>query len=278
MKRCCIVALFFFCLACAACSSFVNGMVSVVEKAGMALDGSLFAEKTTAQYEGIGNLTVRETRAKDGTTYLLVSLAAYPFVTLRTTTPDERGEVKPLAFQFLAGSYDGWNEFTLELTGRGVFEPSVLSIKELEPVAISAGKLLHSGRRLSGEDALVSLRNREARIEAIVQWMRGITAPKRFASLEAFEAYWQPLLVPEVADAKERPVIWEPTAETKRGEGVAWNSKYTASIFPQDLWELRGSGALLRDWEEASAWIYFVYDKVYIIEQFSKSYILRKVK
>jgi hypothetical protein len=108
--------------------------------------------------------------------------------------------------------------------------------------------------------------------------MRGITAQKRFASLEVFEAYWQPLLVPEIAGAKERPVIWEQGAETKRGEGVAWNSKYTASMFPQDLWELRDSGALLRDWEEASAWIYLVYDQGYIIEHFSKRYILRKVK
>jgi hypothetical protein len=255
-------------------------MVSVVEKAGMALDGSLFTEKTIAQYEGLINrsVTVRETRAKDGATYFLISLDVYPFVTLRTTTPDERGAVKPVAFQFLAGSYDGWNEFTLDLTGHGAYEQSVLSIRELMPVAISAGKLLHNGRRLSGEDALSSLRNREARIEAIVEWMRGITAPKRFASLEAFEAYWKPLLVPEVVGAKERPVIWERGAETKRGEGVEWNSKYTASMFPQDLWELRDSGALLRDWEEASAWIYFVYDQEYIIEQFSKSYILRKVK
>jgi hypothetical protein len=274
-RRCVAPLLALFCLTSAACTSFVG---KLVEKTGMALDGSLFAEKTVAQYEGVTTrITVRETRAKDGTTYLLAHLDAFPFVTLRTTTPDERGQVKPVAFQFLASTYSGWNEFTLDLTGRGTFEHDTLRVEALTPIAISAGKLLHRDRRLSGEQALASLRNREARIEAIAEWMWGMTAPV-FPNLDAFEAYWRPLLLPELVSANERPVVWEHGADTTRGETVAWNSAYTTLMFPQNMWELRDSGALLRDWEEASAWIYFTYAKVYIIEQFSKSFMVHKVK
>jgi len=274
-RRCVAPLLALFCLTSAACTSFVG---KLVEKTGMALDGSLFAEKTVAQYEGVTTrITVRETRAKDGATYLLAHLDAFPFVTLRTTTPDERGQVKLVAFQFLASTYSGWNEFTLDLTGRGTFEHDTLRVEALTPIAISAGKLLHRDRRLSGEQALASLRNREARIEAIAEWMWGMTAPV-FPNLDAFEAYWRPLLLPELVSANERPVVWERGADTARGETVAWNSAYTTLMFPQNMWELRDSGALLRDWEEASAWIYFTYAKVYIIEQFSKSFMVHKVK
>ena len=231
-------------------------------------------------YRGAG-VELWQTRARDGTEYLLMNLEAFPFITLRAV-PDESGRFELVAFQFLSSNLNGWNEFTLDLAGSGVLTmietEARLRIDRLIPVDISAGEILHNGARLSGETALSNLRNRAERIRALVAWMRGITAPA-FRTQPAFEAYWKPLLLPELTPAAERPVIWtQQNAVWKRAEDVAWNATYTATMFPEALWTLRDSGALLRDWEEAVTWIYFVYQEAYIIEAFSKGYLLSKTK
>ncbi|MDR0636889.1 MAG: hypothetical protein LBF87_07405 [Treponema sp.] len=264
------LALALLCMAC----------VSVVEYGARVVDGSLFAEKTLAAYRSAG-VELRQTRARDGTEYLLMNLDAFPFITLRAI-PDESGRFELVAFQFLSSNLNGWNEFTLELAGSGVLTmleaEARLRIDTLIPVEISAGEILHNGARLSGETALSNLRNRAERIRALAAWMRGITAPA-FRTQSAFEAYWKPLVLPELTPVAERPVIWtRQGAVWKHAEDVAWNSTYTATMFPEALWTLRDSGALLRDWEEAVTWIYFVYQETYIIEQFSKDYLLSRIK
>jgi hypothetical protein len=264
------LALALFCTAC----------VSLVEKGARVVDGSLFAEKTLAVYQGAG-VEARLTRARDGSEYLLMSLDAFPFVTLRAA-PDESGRFRLVAFQFLSSNLNGWNEFTLDLVGSGVLAiteaETRLRIDTLLPVEISAGEILHNGARLGGVNALNSLRNRAERIAALVAWMRDITAPV-FRTQPAFEAYWKPLLLPELTPAEDRPVIWtRQNAVWKHAEDIAWNATYTETMFPEAMWTLRDSGALLRDWEEAVTWIYFAYQETYIIEQFSKTYLLSRTK
>jgi hypothetical protein len=259
-----------FCMAC----------VSLVEQGARVVDGSLFAEKTLAVYQGAG-VEMRLTRARDGTEFLLMDIDAFPFITLRAI-PDEGGRLQLAAFQFLSSNLNGWNEFTLDLVGSGVLTieeaEAQVRIDTLIPVEISAGEILHNGVRLSGETALSNLRNRAERITALVAWMRGITAPA-FRTQAAFEAYWKPLLLPELIPAAERPVIWtRQNAVWKHAEDVAWNATYTATMFPESLWTLRDSGALLRDWEEAVTWIYFVYQETYVVEAFSKDYLLSRTR
>lgn len=260
-------------LLCMAC-------VSLVEQGARVVDGSLFAEKTLALYQGAG-VELRLTRARDNTEYLLMNLAAFPFITLRAV-PDESGRFQLVAFQFLSSNFNGWNEFTLDLAGSGVLSimeaEARLRIDTLISGDISAGEILHNGARLSGEAALSNLRNRAERIRALVAWMRDITAPA-FRTQSAFEAYWKPLLLPELTPVAERPVIWtRQNAVWKHAEDVAWNATYTATMFPEALWTLRDSGALLRDWEEAVTWIYFVYQETYIAAEFSKDYLLNRTK
>ncbi|MDR1399240.1 MAG: hypothetical protein LBJ41_04895 [Treponema sp.] len=264
------LALALLCIAC----------VSLVEQGARVVDGSLFAEKTLAVYQGEG-VEMRLTRARDGTEYLLMNLDAFPFITLRAI-PSESGRFQLVAFQFLSSNLDGWNEFTLDLAGSGVLTieeaAARLRIDTLIPVDISAGEILHNGARLSGEVALSNLRNRAERIRVLVAWMRDITAPA-FRTQPVFEAYWKPLLLPELTPAAERPVIWtREDAVWKHAEDIAWNATYTATMFPEALCTLRDSGALLRDWEEAVTWIYFVYQETYIRERFSKDYLLSRTK
>jgi hypothetical protein len=55
-----------------------------------------------------------------------------------------------------------------------------------------------------------------------------------------------------------------------RADSINWNRSYTERAFPEELWEYRNSGALLRDWEEAAAWIYVEYAWDSIIASFNE--------
>ncbi len=55
------------------------------------------------------------------------------------------------------------------------------------------------------------------------------------------------------------------TAETVRGDGLLWRKDYTAAVLPENLRELRDSGTLHRDFEEAPGlWMSF-YNLSYLV-------------
>jgi hypothetical protein len=81
-----------------------------------------------------------------------------------------------------------------------------------------------------------------------------------FKDWKEFENYWKPRLFPELVSKKKRPPEWTGGAVRQvRADSVKWNQEYTEILFPEELWELRNSGAMLRDWEETLAWIYLEY-------------------
>ncbi|MDR1317215.1 MAG: hypothetical protein LBK13_10115, partial [Spirochaetales bacterium] len=131
----------------------------------------------------------------------------------------------------------------------------------VEEAGIVRGKIRREDTRLTGDDALGALRNRQERIAALCQWMRGRQNTPRFRNPAEFGIYWQPVLFPEMLSASKRPPAWtEQGAKWTRGEDIFWNESYTRAVFPEDLWKIRDSGTLLRDWEEAAGWIYFMYE------------------
>ena len=249
--------------------------MTLVEKGGQALDGSAFAEKKFASYRRQG-IEVRQVRAKAGKDIFLIKLDDFPSMQLRTALPEKNGAFFFSSLYFLGGSLSGWNEFTQELSGSGslcvVENTAYLNISGgLETGSITGGKISHNGSKLSGKEALASLRGRSERIAALAAWMKaadmrtaGSTPPAHFADQKAFEDYWEPILLPEMARAKKRPAAYTDTGEWVTAEDVKWNTAYTRAVFPEDLRSLRDSGALLRDWEEAAGWIYFMYEWEYI--------------
>jgi hypothetical protein len=277
-------------LLCSAC-------VSLVEHSGRILDGSAFAEKDLTVYRrnqaeksgkpGGGDekkdIELRQVRSKDGAESIVISGEDFPALRLRGSVPGSDGSFYLKALYFLGGNITGWNEFTLDLSGTGTFIPqgerAILKLREpIEFVQISAGKILHNGKRLIGDEALTSLRNRHERILALAEWMHSRDETPLFKSQDDFENYWKPVLLPELASAKERPPGWVPEeAVWVRGEDINWNKTYTEILFSEDLWVLRNSGALLRDWEEALAWIYFVYQWDYFTGLFKDGLVLAKV-
>jgi hypothetical protein len=189
--------------------------------------------------------------------------------------PDYRGNFYLSTLEYLGGTLSGWNEFTMELSAECSFSARLtdlgfLSLKSsLDPIGISAGKIRRSDSRLSGEDALASLRNRYDRIKALAEWMKrqeGFPVAA-MGDQKSFEAYWKPILFPELVPRGKRPAainspraVWqEEGARWALAEDIRWNVTYTEKLLDEELQPLRNSGALLRDWEEAPAWIYLEY-------------------
>jgi hypothetical protein len=258
------------------------GCASLVEKAGRALDGSAFAEEELALYrlawaEGYtdaegeapdgetGSVEVRRLlRKEDGQEILAISPGTLPGLRINAAAPNENGEFYLSSLDFFCSNISGWNSFTLELSGTGIFlakgKDALLKLTApAEAVNITRGKIRRDETRLAGGDALTALRNRQERISALCQWMRGPDTP-RFKNQAEFENYWQPILLPEMLPPAQRPPAWtRQDAEWSSGEDIRWNASYTRDRFPEDLWKIRDSGTLLRDWEEAIDWIYFIY-------------------
>jgi hypothetical protein len=246
----------------------LSGCLSLTEKAGRFLEGNsapaarLYRSPETVP-KGQG-YQVRE-RAGQGLDILIESL---PFITLKASLPAADGSFYLESLEYLGGSFSGWVEFSLALSGAGAFNSGegglfTLSLKApVEAVLISGGRISRGGARLSGEEALRALNNRYERIQALAEWMRLRDAPAEASGgIGDFDAYWKPLLLPELVPRKKRPPQYGAGADARWvwAEQVRWNAAYTEKLLPEELRSLRDSGTLKRDWEESRQWIFLVY-------------------
>ena len=271
-----------------------SGCLSVIEKTGRFIDGSMFAEKRVALYrtfkndvnqaemeisvvEKKGGAAKADTDIENGASSaqsIIITISKFPMIKFRGSYPDETGGFYLTSLEYLAGSTHGWNEYTLDLLGTGSLvleETAVFQItEEIEPVQITAGRIQRYDTRLTGAEALAGLRNRRERVAALVEWMNALDAPKG-QSIDDFEDHWKPILFPEMVSKKKRPADWQAEGDIFiRAEDIRWNTSYTERIFSEVLWPVRNSGTLLRDWEEALSWIYFEYEWENITELLSR--------
>jgi len=269
---------------------FLAGCTSIIQKGGEVLEGSAFAEKTTALYSS-GIVELKEMRNKDGGDFIEISSSRWPGLALRGSVPDADGDFHLTEARILSTHASGWNELNCELLGSGNFvsgqeSGGVLRIEKTpERIQISSGKIRLKSSRLTGNAALTPLRNRRERIIALTEWMaerqESSGSSIYFENQEKFAEYWKSLLFPELVFASRRPEDYSSisagNAKWNNANGVKWNQSYTKSIFPEALWEFRDSGALLRDWEEALPWIFIEYSWDAIIGTFN-NITLHKIK
>jgi hypothetical protein len=234
-----------------------------MEKAGQTLDGSGRAEKKVAEYR-TPLLAIQQMRSKTGEDSLLITVSKFPAIKVRGSAPGERGEFTITSLDYLASSPHGWNEYRLDLSGTGSFvlgetTATLFIPEEIETVGISSGRIRRYDTRITGTEALTSLRNRRERLLALAEWMNDPENPaaKVCISKRAFEQYWKPILFPEITAKKKRPALWRQEGDRwVRAEDIRWNASYTERVFPEVLRPIRDSGTMLRDWEEAIDWIY----------------------
>jgi hypothetical protein len=250
------------------CGYMVCGCMSLTENAGRIVDGSKFAEKVLESYAGENGTTLSRIRPRDGSAALKLSFDSWPALAFYLVPSGETGRYVVSSYTFLASTIKGWNEITVDLVGTGIFEDAGsdsegktryrLVIENIEEIGVSSGRVRSGENRFSGGEALDILRNRKARIEALSGWMKESaagTGALSFQSEKEFDAYWKPILLPEITAKRKRPANYAPAGEWIRAEDIKWNAAYSA-LFPEDIAMLRNSGALLRDWEEALPWIY----------------------
>jgi len=273
-------------------SLLLAACTSLVQKSGDVLEGQAFAEKTVAAYRTIDNdpkIELKEIKSKDGEETIEITNSAWPSLALRGTRGAEDNFHLTEA-RFLSSHVNGWNEFTLDLLGSGFYSShGILYIeKDLERVQISSGKIRLKGNRITGASALVPLRNRRERILVLTEWMKEWQNKTgnsiSFSGQKEFENYWKPRLFPELVLAKKRPTEYssilnaeKQNTEWRRADGIKWNLNYTEYLLPKELRELRNSGALLRDWEEAQPWIFMEYSWDMIVNSYCEKE-LRKIK
>jgi hypothetical protein len=265
--------------------------VSLMEKAGQALDGSAFKYKTVSVYSTSGKskkqkyeMEISVVEDKDKEKSIFITIEKFPMIKIRGSFPDENGSFFLTEFEFIAGSTHGWNEYTLELIGIGSLKKGLqnsyakntvnFNIEEIEPVQITKGRIQRYDTRLTGNEALSALRNRRERILALTKWMASLNLAKG-QTVKEFEKYWQPIILPETVSKRRRPADWKQSEDMlKSAESIRWNTSYTERKFPEELRPIRNSGTLLRDWEEALYWIYLEYEWENIVELLSKEYTL----
>jgi len=265
-------------MVCLCCSS-------LVEKTGQVLDGSAFAEKQTAVYrmarDTDGAIEIREMRNKAGEYSLVITLRQFPAMKIRGAAPDDNGEFHFIALDYRGGNVHGWNEYRLDLAGSGKLVLSETTARlsvsdEIQAIGISSGRIRRYDTRITGAEALSSLRNRYERILALAKWMKNHENPPTFNNGDEFEEYWKPVLFPEMVSKKKRPANWRQENDQRvRAEDIRWNTGYTERVFPEELWAVRNSGTMLRDWEEALEWIYIEYEWNRIQELLARETILQ---
>ncbi|MDR1869041.1 MAG: hypothetical protein LBQ82_03545 [Treponema sp.] len=263
-------------------ASLLCACVSVVEKTGRVLDGSAFAEKRIARYRA-SDMEITLVQNKKNERSVIIALNDYPMMKIRGSEPDENGEFYLMSLEYLAGSVNGWNEYTLDILGEGYLfldeDPALKIKKDIEQIQISAGRIHRFDTRITGGEALTGLRNRRERIAATVEWMYSTDNAPKGQKIDDFEKYWKPVLFPEMVLKKKRPAGWLQEGDVFiRSEDIRWNTGYTERVFSEELRPVRNSGTLLRDWEEALSWIYLEYEWESIKERLSRLNILQFIK
>jgi len=269
----------------------LTGCSSIVQKSGEVLEGSSGNELVLSLYRSGGGkreakIELRELRQIDGTVAIEIKSSAWPGFTLRGGRPGGSGNFDLGEVRILSSHVHGWNEFTLDIQGKAIFDDpkktgGVLYITgEAERFQISSGKIRLKNNYLSGTAALSALRNRRERILALTDWMADWLEKNEavtvFIDQEEFENYWKSRLYPELVSKSKRPPEYSAqNARWKKSDSIKWNLDYTEFLFPEELWEYRNSGALLRDWEEALPWIYMEYSWDYIISSFNNANLIK---
>jgi hypothetical protein len=226
------------------------GCTGLVQKGGEVLEGSAFAEKKTALYSSSGKekevkIELKKMQSREGGDFIEITSSQWPILALRGSSPDADGGFHLTEARVLSTHVSGWNEFSYELLGSGNFPfaretGGVLRIDDgLERIQISSGKIRLKSSRLTGNAALVPLRNRRERILSLTEWMgewqESTGNSINLDSQEKFEEYWKSLLFPELVSRKKRPQEYSTinaNAEWRLADGVKWNLAYTESIFP----------------------------------------------
>ena len=267
------------------CFLFCFGCTALTEKTGQILEGNALRETVTERYETADkSILLERIRYKNNSEEWRLSLKAWPTLKFFFIEDENPETFILVSYSFLSPGISDWNEFVYDMTGEAPITRNentiAIRVFSIEPIGINNGRLRQGEKRISGSEALNILRNRRDRIIALTDWMHDYYEKINSETLsgqKAFERYWKPVLFPEMVLSKRRPQGWLLADDPEiRSENINWNTGYTGRVFPEELHEVRNTGTLFRDWEEALSWIYLEYEWENITVLLSQDIILYK--
>ncbi|MBI9097804.1 MAG: hypothetical protein JEY91_04980 [Spirochaetaceae bacterium] len=187
---------------------------------------------------------------------------------------------------------NGWTEAVYEASGTYGFksingserEFLCSEVDQFEFWDITYGEIRYYDTFYRGNDGIWKVKNRIDRIRELSRWLK---EDKGFHSIygdfkkdtpysSAFKDDMEIFLFPEKRkfrkleeenkltgeyySALDKPEVIELKGQRKRGSGIYWRMDYTRAVFPEEFHELRNSGTLWRDFEEAPRLFFSLYN------------------
>lgn len=168
---------------------------------------------------------------------------------------------------------NGWTEGFYQASGKYLIveDGKDYLLEEVDPIEIwdiESGEIRYRGKYYRKDDGLQKVRNRVQRIEEYARIIKEYGGPNYIggvkkvttASKFTIHGHLYPKLFPEVLgfekleDSRElhsRYYKSDFEIEKIEGSNIFWRTDYTKALFPEHLWELRNSGTIFRDFEEA---------------------------
>jgi len=197
---------------------------------------------------------------------------------------------------------NGWTEAHYEASGIYTFQaddrsPGTFECEETDSFAlwdITHGEVRYKDAFYRGNDGIWKVKNRIDRIQEISRWLKNSS---RFSAIYgdfnketlysfAFRNDMEVFLFPELrnfdrlAKRAELPEEYYQFKEANdrenrdsykkiKGNGINWVSDYTVAVFPEEFHDLRNSGTILRDFEEAP----LIFMSFYNIDSFFRNMV-----
>jgi len=168
------------------------------------------------------------------------------------------------SFDWFDNWHDGWTEADFAASGTLILEKegSGWTLTQADvPVLEYAERatIRYRDTIIEGDDALKRLSWRYDRIAAASGFLGNVLGDA-YPDPAGFRNEAGKFLFPEAygyAPGK-KPGI-DANADRVKAEGIAWDTSYTAAVFPPEFADVRNTGTLYRDWEESADLFYVLY-------------------
>lgn len=170
--------------------------------------------------------------------------------------------------RFFANWPNGWTEGIYEASGSYLvtFENGGARLQLRDEVTlwdIAAGEIRYFDTYYRGENGFTKVKNRIDRMTEISRFLKTERDfPPFYRDYKNGTGKIAAFLFPEL---KGSPAEGE---DSVLGAGIRWDSGYTDEILPEQYGELRNSGTLWRDYEEAAGLFYTIYNFDYVLNEF----------
>lgn len=184
---------------------------------------------------------------------------------------------------------NGWTEGFYEASGKYLIKKEALGYKFVELDSfelwdIIRGEIRYHDTYYRKDDGMWKVKNRVDRLKEVSRVLhKDFNLEPIYGSIDRenslggkFSEAVYPILFPELNkfEALEREnklpkeyYLYNSETTFIQGSGINWRDDYTKSVFPEQLWELRNTGTMFRDVQEAPNIFFSLYNLEGFIEE-----------